>query len=194
MRFPKFQLEEFWKKYEFVAPHNLSPSDTESWSQKEIVAMGDQETLPLWENLHLGYTESPGLPLLRKEIAKLYTTLNQDQILTTAGAEEGIYCTLQALISPNDHVIVISPCYQSLETIPELIGADITNITLKPERNWQLDIRDLQAAFRSNTKMLIVNLPHNPTGTLLKAEAYIKMISLARVAKAYIFVDEVYRI
>jgi aspartate/methionine/tyrosine aminotransferase len=193
MRIPKFQLEEFWKKYEFVAPYNLSPSDMESWSQKEIVALADPETRSLWENLHLGYTESPGLPLLRAEIAKLYTSIKQQQILTTAGAEDGIFCTLHALLSPNDHVIVITPCYQSLQTIPEMIGADVTNITLHPERNWQLDIRDLQAVFRPNTKMIILNCPHNPTGMLLKREVFQKMISLAKASGAYIVVDEVYR-
>lgn len=81
--------------------------------------------------MSLSYTESPGLPLLREEIAKLYHSLTADQILTTAGAEEGIYCAMHSLISPGDHVIVVSPTYQSFETLPQVLGADISFIHLQ---------------------------------------------------------------
>ena len=83
MPFPPFKLEEFWKKYEFNAPYLLCPSDVESWSLGELVGLADPESKELWTNLRLGYTESPGHPLLRAEIAKLYTSLNSNQVLTT---------------------------------------------------------------------------------------------------------------
>lgn len=190
---PDFKLEEFWKKYEFSAPYLLCPSDTETWSLKEILAMADSESKQLWDNLSLGYTESPGFPLLRQEIAHLYSSLNKDHILTTAGAEEGIYCTMRSLLSPGDHAIVVTPCYQSLETLPRMLGADVTTIPLQSKQSWKLGIEELQSAFRPNTKMLILNCPHNPTGALLDKHVFEAMITLARKSKAYIFIDEVYR-
>lgn len=194
MKIADFELEEFWKKYEFSAPYLLCPSDAESWSLKEIVAMADAEALHLWDNLQLGYTESPGMPLLRAEIAKqLYTTLTKNQVLTTAGAEEGIYLAMHTLISPGDHVIAISPCYQSLEVLPKALGAEMTMLAIDPQTGWKLDLDELKKAFRPTTKLFICNCPHNPTGSLLDKHTFEAMIDLARASGAYIFADEVYR-
>lgn len=193
MQFPPFKLEEFWKKYEFNAPYLLCPSDAESWSLSELVDLADAESKELWETLRLGYTESAGLPLLRTEIVKLYSSLHSDLVLTTAGAEEGIYCALRALLSPGDHVIVVTPCYESLEVIPLEIGAEVTRIALDPKQNWKLKLESLQKAFRHNTKLLVLNYPHNPTGMLLDREVFHGMIDLARGSGCYIFSDEVYR-
>ena len=190
---PIFKLEEFWKKYEFSAPYLLCPSDSESWHLKDLVAMADPESKNLWDNLSLSYTESPGLPLLRREIAKLYDSLQAENILTTAGAEEGIYCAMHSLISPGDHVIIVSPSYQSLETLPQALGADISFIHLQSTNNWKLDFEQIQAKWRPDTKLLNLICPHNPTGTLLEVDMYEQMISLARKTGAHIFCDEVYR-
>ena len=193
MKIPSFKLEEFWKKYEFSAPYLLCPSDVETWSMKELISLADSETKALWDNLTLGYTESPGLPVLRQEITHLYSSLNIDQILTTAGAEEGIFCAMQTLISPGDHVVAIAPCYQSLETLPRTLGAEVTLISLDPQKKWKLDLGQLQKAFRPTTKLLILNYPHNPTGTLLDKELFQGILDLVRKNKSYIFSDEVYR-
>lgn len=187
MTLPLFKLEEFWKKYEFSSRHILCASDTETWSMKEILEMADPEAKQLWERLSFGYTESPGLPILRKEIAGLYNTLEADHILTTVGAEEGIYLAMHTLISAGDHVIIASPSYQSLETLPKKLGADITTL------NWKLTCDQLQKAWRPETKLLILVCPHNPTGTLLEKDVYEKMIALASQSGAHIFFDEVYR-
>ena len=168
-------------------------SDAESWSLKEILALADIETRDLWEALSLGYTESPGHPLLRNEISQLYSMIDRDSVLTFAGAEEGIYCLMRTLINPGDHVITIEPCYQSLAALPRALGANLTSVFLDPKRQWQLDISELRKAFRPNTKLLIMNYPHNPTGALLSQSDYDEVIALARQSGAYIFCDEVYR-
>jgi len=193
MNIPPFKLEEFWKKYEFATPYLLCCSEAEVWSLQELVSMADPDSKNLWNSLSLGYTEPPGHPILRKEIAALYSTLNADDIFTFAGAEEGIYCAMQVLIKPGDHVIVIDPCYQSLATLPETFGAEITAIKLKFENQWQLDLKEVEQAFKPNTKLVVLNFPHNPTGTILTREVQDKLIELARRNGAYIFCDEVYR-
>lgn len=193
MKIPPFKLEEFWKKYEFTAPYLLCSSDAESWKLNEILELADPESKKLWESLSLGYTESPGLPVLRQEIARLYSVIDHDQILTLAGAEEGIYCSMRTLIEPGDHVIVIDPCYESLGTLPQSFGADMTRIALDSKNQWQLNLEEVNKAFRSDTKLLILNHPHNPTGALLKREIFEGLIEMARERGTYIFSDEVYR-
>lgn len=193
MKIPPFKLEEFWKKYEFNAPYLLCCSDAEAWSLQQLLAHADPDSLKLWESLTLGYTESPGHPLLREEIARLYTSLNAEQVLTFAGAEEGIYCTMRVLIEPGDHVIVIDPCYQSLSTLAETFGAKLTRIQLKPESQWKLDLDEVRKAWQPKTKLLVLNYPHNPTGTVLEKKTVEELVALARKHGAYIFCDEVYR-
>lgn len=190
---PLFKLEEFWKKYEFCSPYLLCPSDAESWLVKDILDMADSEAKRLWDNLSLGYTESPGLPALRTEIAKLYDSLKSEHILTTAGAEEGIYCAMNALISHGDHVVVVSPTYQSLETLPLMIGADVSHIHLQVKDGWKLNFEQVKSVWRENTKLLLLVCPHNPTGILLEKDVYEKIIKLAAKTGSYIFCDEVYR-
>lgn len=193
MKIPAFKLEEFWKKYEFTTPYLLCCSDMESWKLSEIIELADAETRELWDNLQLGYTEVEGYPLLRKEIANLYQKVGSEGILTTAGAEEGIYCTLRTLIEPGDHVIVIEPCYQSLKTLPETFGAQITSIKLNPEKRWQVELNEFKNAFLPHTKLVILNFPHNPTGSILEKSVFQGLIDLARQHGTYIFCDEVYR-
>lgn len=193
MKIPAFKLEEFWKKYEFTSPFLLCSSDAESWKLNEILELADLESKGLWESLNLGYTELSGHPALRKEISYLYSSIKSDQVLTFVGAEEGIYCSMRSLVEPGDHVIVIDPCYQSLAILPQSIGADMTRIALDPTNQWQLGLKDVETAFRSDTKLLILNYPHNPTGAVLTKEVFEGIIELARKSGAYIFCDEVYR-
>lgn len=193
MQLPDFKLEEFWKKYEFTSPYLLCCSDAETWTLQELLAMADEDSKKLWHSLALGYTESPGHPQLRQEIARLYDAVKADGILTFAGAEEGIYCAMRVLIEPGDHVIVIDPCYQSLATLPGAFGAEVKAIQLKFENQWHLDLEDVKKAFRANTKLIILNYPHNPTGAVLDKKVLDGLIQLARKSGAYIFCDEVYR-
>lgn len=190
MKLPLFKLEEFWKKYEFSTPYLLCPSDCESWSLNEILAMGDSEIKGLWDNLQLNYTESPGLPLLRNEIALQYG-LNRENVLTLAGAEEGIYCTMQTLVEPEDEVIVITPCYQSLKTLPKAIGATVYEVPLT--QDWKIEINVISKLMSPKTKLLVLNIPHNPTGSIPDKMIYQMLIELAKKNGSYIFVDEVYQ-
>lgn len=193
MQLPLFKLEEFWKKYEFSTPHLLCSSDAESWTLDEVLSFADTELKNHFKHLSLGYTECSGHPSLRSEIAQLYDSLNSTDILTFAGAEEGIYSALKALIEPGDHVITCNPCYQSLSTLPLSFGAEVTTITLKADQQWQLTVHDIESAFQNNTKLLILNQPHNPTGSLISNEVFDAVIKMARERNIYIFCDEVYR-
>ena len=107
MTLAPFKLEEYLGKYEFSAPYLLCCSDPESFSMQEILSLCDAQDKKIWDELKLGYTEIPGLPILREQIAKsLYPSLTYNNIFCFAGAEEGIFCSLYSLCQPEDHVIV----------------------------------------------------------------------------------------
>lgn len=190
-----FKLEEYLAQYEFSAQYLLCCSDAESFSMSEIVDMASPDHRKLWDNLHLSYTQAPGLPLLRQTIADtLYKGLSAENILCFSGAEEGIFCALHALIEPQDHVIVLTPCYQSLLEIPKLKGADTSTVTLKKENDWRINLDDIKKVIRPNTKCIVINFPHNPTGQVIEEDELTGLINLCEKQGIWLFSDEVYRL
>ena len=187
-----FKLENYLAVREFSSRYLLGSSDAESRSMAEILAMADEECLNIWNNMQLSYTETRGHPLLRKEISCLYAdSIKPKNVMTFTGAEEGIYATCHALLGSQDHVIVVTPCYQSLESVPASI-CDVTAIALAYEKNWELDISAIKQAIRPNTKLLVINYPHNPTGAIISKQQQSELIELARANDMWILSDEVY--
>src|SRR3712207_9089249 len=91
---------------------------------RDLLALADEDSRTRWERLTLGYTESPGLPALRAEVAALYERVEPDEVLMFAGAEEGIFIAMHALLAAGDHVVVAWPAYQSLHEVARSLGAD----------------------------------------------------------------------
>ena len=194
-----FQLERYFARWEFRAPYLLCSSDIQGWKMRDLLALADAETLELWENLALGYTETLGLPLLRAEIARLYAQASLEDILCFAGAEEAVYIAARVLARPGDHIIVTFPAYQSLYQVARAIGAEVSLLWLRPQPSeagieWKIDLDELRALMRPGTRMLVVNFPHNPTGALPTQAEWQDLIEIARQAGCYLFSDEVYRL
>lgn len=187
-----FELEVFFSDWEFKAKYHLTASDMESMALKDLLAMASDEDRERYENLWLGYTQTWGLPDLRTEIAGTYDNMKDENILTFAGAEEGIYTAMRTMLSEDDHAIVIVPNYQAAETIPLSI-CDVSGIPLDSENDWNLDIEKVIGALRPNTKLISINFPNNPTGKIISKNDLTKLINLAREFGIYIFSDEVYR-
>lgn len=158
----------------------------------DLAAPADKK---LWQQLQLGYTEVKGLPALRQTIVdSFYPDLNPEQILCFAGAEEGIFCALYTLCNPGDHVIILTPCYQSLMEIPKLKGCEITAVELREENLWRIELDKISAAIKTNTKGVIINFPHNPTGQVI-SEAELTQLSIILAERGiWLFSDEVYRL
>lgn len=190
---PDFRLETFFSRWEFTARYHMCASDMETLSMGELLAMANAEDRERWNTLRLGYTETFGAPELREAIAATYDDVKPADILTFAGAEEGIFAAMHCLLTADDHAIVITPNYQSAETIPASI-CDVTGVPLDEANDWHLDLNLMRAALRSNTKVISINYPHNPTGKVLAVEQLDELIELARQNGIYIFSDEVYRL
>jgi aspartate/methionine/tyrosine aminotransferase len=79
-----------------------------------------------------------------------------------------VFLALNSLLDKEDHVIVHYPCYQSLSEIVVSIGCELTEWKTSDATNWKLDLDILKKSIKSNTKLIIVNVPHNPTGKAIK--------------------------
>jgi aspartate/methionine/tyrosine aminotransferase len=196
---PPFALERFFAQWEFVATHSLCSSDVEGYALRDVLALADEETRALWDALSLGYTETQGLPQLRSEIATLYERVHADDVLTFAGAEEAVYVAMRVLLRAGDHIVVTWPGYQSLYQIAQSMGVEVSLIPFTPafsQRDggqWRIDPKTLRDAMRPNTRLIVTNFPHNPTGALPSRADWQAMLDVARDAGCWFFSDEVYR-
>ena len=192
MNLPPFKLERFFAKYEFNTEYLMCSSDCESMSIAELLNL-EESAAEKFQQTWLGYSESQGSPALRAEISKLYETVQPEDILVHTGAQEAIFLFMFAAFKQYDHVIVHSPAYQSLAEVARAAGCDVSPWRAREENGWSLDLDELRHLMRSNTKAIIINTPHNPTGYLMPGEDYEALHKFAAANKLLLFSDEVYR-
>lgn len=192
MRIPDFKLERYFARHEFNVDYLLCGSDCESLSIAELLSL-EAGACDQLQQCWLGYTESQGSPSLRREICSLYRTIEPDQVLVHTGAEEAIFLFMNAVLESGDHVIVQWPCYQSLAEVARSIGCQVTMWQAREENGWILDANELLCYIQANTKVIVVNTPHNPTGYHMSQKTFQEINSIAQINGIILFSDEVYR-
>jgi aspartate/methionine/tyrosine aminotransferase len=159
----------------------------------DLLAAADDELRLRWDKLTLGYTESQGLPDLRAEIATQYERVSAEQILVAA-PEEAIFLTMHALLSPGDHVVCAFPGYQSLYELARSVGCKVDLWLPEEGTEWRFDPAGLERLLRPDTKLVVWNFPHNPTGALPSAADFARMVQAVARTGAWLFSDEMYRL
>jgi len=192
MNLPPFKLERYFARYEFNVEYLLCASDCQSFTVQELLSLEPDAAARFGEHW-LGYTESPGSPSLRQEIAGIYTGISPEQILVHSGAEEAIFLLMHAILGPGDHAIVHFPCYQSLIEVARGTGCDVSPWTAHEGDAWALDLDELERLIRPETRLIVVNFPHNPTGYLMPDDKYRRLNGIAQERGIILFSDEVYR-
>ena len=188
-----FALEVYFSKWEFAAKYHLTASDAQSLSMSQLLGHASSVDRERFDQLHLGYTETFGSKTLLAEIAQTYVAIDPSALLCFAGAEEAIYVAMHVLLQAEDHCIVVTPNYQAAETIPLAICA-VTGVALDAEDGWSLDLDKIKAALRTNTKLISINFPNNPTGAILPHDTFDALVELCRARGIWLFSDEVYRL
>ena len=123
----------------------------------------------------------------------MYEHVAADEVLVAA-PEELIFLTMNALLRPGDHVVCTFPGYQSLYELANSIGCEVS--LWKPVEGdvWRFDPDDLKRLLRLDTRLVVWNFPHNPTGALPSPADYECMLALVRDSGAWLFSDEMYRL
>ncbi|MEU2223289.1 pyridoxal phosphate-dependent aminotransferase [Streptomyces sp. NPDC018347] len=145
------------------------------------------------------YPPGPGVPELRTAVAahqERHYGLSYDpdtEVLVTAGATEAIAAALLALVEPGDEVVALEPYYDSYAASIAMAGGRRVPVTLRPhEGGFRLDLDELRAAVTDRTRLLLVNTPHNPTGTVLDRAELAAIAALAVERDLLVVTDEVY--
>jgi aspartate/methionine/tyrosine aminotransferase len=187
-----FRIERYYARHEFTTRYMLSSSDCESRTIESLLELepdAHARLLSTW----CGYTESPGAPELRLAIAGLYERIEPDEVIVTSCAEEGIFLLYHALLSAGDHAVVETPCYESALELVRSTGAEVNPWHRRYEEGWAHDVEALERLVRPATRVLYVNQPHNPTGTLMGRATFERIVELAQTHGIVLFSDEVYR-
>ncbi|MEM6801451.1 MAG: aminotransferase class I/II-fold pyridoxal phosphate-dependent enzyme [Bacteroidota bacterium] len=192
MKIADFKLERYFAKYEFKTQYLLSSSDCDGFGIDEVLKLADIKEKALWEGLKLGYTESEGNPLLREGISSLYQHIKSNQLLVSSPGEAN-FILMNTLLEKGDHVICMRPAYQSLYQVVKSLGVELSFWEPNSE-NWHFDPDMLAGLVQKNTKLIIVNFPHNPTGAFPEADEWRQIMEIVRKQGAYLFSDEMYRL
>lgn len=138
------------------------------------------------------YGPGMGMQVLRDAVAA-YRGVDADNVLITVGATEGIAATVLGLVEPGSEVIVLEPYYDSYAAAIALANATRIAVPLKEVgRTWDVDVEAVRAAITNKTSMIVVNSPHNPTGSVFSRESLEELARLAIEHDLYVLSDEVY--
>jgi methionine transaminase len=146
---------------------------------------------------HNQYPPMTGVPALRQAVSdKIALTTGRrydadTEITITAGATQGILSTVLALVHPGDEVIVLEPCYDSYGPSITLAGGKTIRVPLVPG-TWRPDLALLQESLTARTRLVIINTPHNPSGTVWTAAELARFAALLAPTRALVLSDEVY--
>ena len=146
---------------------------------------------------HNQYAPMPGVPSLRKVIAEVITATYQrptdfdTEVTVTAGGTEAIFSTIAALIGSGDEVILFDPAYDCYDPAIRLNGGIPFHLNLKPP-HFAIDWQEVQDKITPNTKMIMVNTPHNPSGAVLNDSDMLALQEIALKHNLIVLSDEVY--
>jgi aspartate/methionine/tyrosine aminotransferase len=144
------------------------------------------------------YAPNRGTMNLRKAISKLaernygYTYDPAKEILVTVGAAEGVIAAIMGLVSPGDEVIINTPAFINYENCVNMAGGTCVKVELPEKDGYQLNVEALKAAITPKTRLLILNNPNNPTGTVLNRKSLETIAALAKEHDFIVVADEIY--
>lgn len=194
MRIDDFELERYFERHEHRAAHVLGASDAEPLSLTELLALGGDEDRERWARMSLGYPPVRGSAGLREAIASLYQRVDPDEVLVFAGAEEALFALFATAVGRDDHVVAVTPTYQSHYSLPRGLGAEVTELRLDEGADWALDPARVRAALRPATRAIVLNAPNSPTGAIPTRAQLDEIVALAQERGILLVCDEAYRL
>jgi aspartate/methionine/tyrosine aminotransferase len=196
MKIEPFKGELWMNEHEEKAIYNTGETCVDSISMDElfeIAGLDKEKALSELTQKRLTYGHIFGNPAFKKGIASLYETIKEEELTTTHGAIGANHLVLYSLVEPEDEVVAVLPTYQQLYSIPASFRATVKQHVLTPENHFLPDIAELKEMVSKKTKLIILNNPNNPSGSLMDREMLEEIIVIAREAGAYILSDETYR-
>jgi len=190
-KFEPFVMERMMSKFEQTVEYNLSESGVHPMLLSELIA-DDPAYIDELLATDINYPHVNGIPELRENIASLYNGATSENVLVTVGAIEANYLTVRTLLSAGDEIVIMSPNYMQIWGIAKNHGLNVKTFNLREENGWAPDLEELESLVTSETKMIAVCNPNNPTGRAMTSEEMDRIVAIAERVGAWILADEVY--
>ena len=169
MRLKPFLLDTWLDQYEHNIEFNLGASTGPTWTVNEILALADDETRHRFLNHKLVYSRPAGADSLREAIAEMQDVpVESVQVMT--GSSEALVAMMWLLNEPGANVILPLPGFTTFSALPESLGIETRFYRVRRENQFRIDVDEIKRLADSNTKLILVNCPHNPTGATIRDE------------------------
>jgi aspartate aminotransferase len=149
------------------------------------------ELLKTFEKKRIHYTQTNGVPMLRKLIAQ-ERSVKEENVIITAGARFAVFSAMVSNLSIGDELIISEPAWPAYRDCANFIGVKVKAIRTNVEQKWDLDLNQLEQLITLNTKMIVLNSPNNPTGKIIREREIDDILKLARKNNIFVLSDEVY--
>jgi Aspartate/tyrosine/aromatic aminotransferase len=170
MELKPFLLDEWLAKYEHDIEFNLASSEGPRWSLNEILDLASEEERQSFLSHKLVYSRPAGADSLRAAIAEMHD-VNLDCVQVVTGASEALVVLMWIAAEPRANVILPRPGYEPFSALPESLGIETRFYGVRKENNFSVDVEEIKRLADANTKIILINSPHNPTGgTISDAE------------------------
>lgn len=193
MKIKIFGVERWMNTYENDAVYNLAETDAKPFTLEELLSMGDKTSvLEELLKVKISYNPTTGSEKLRKVISDFYDNTSPENVLVTTGAIEADFLVTNSIVEPGDTVIVQFPAYQALYSTAEARGANVKYWKMNIDDNYEPDIEKLKDLIDEKTKLVVLNIPHNPTGAVISEQQLKTILSWAEEKGFWVLCDEVY--
>ena len=176
---------------------------------KKIIHMevGEPDFLPpeivkealeeVYDKGFIKYGQVKGMPrflntLAKKASEKYDHEIKQENIIVCPGARYAVYLAITTLLNPGDEIIVFEPAWPAYKDCAENAGVKVRTIKTTLENNWEPSINEIKETINSNTKMIVLNYPNNPTGKILQEKIQNEILNIAIKHELYVLSDEIY--
>lgn len=196
MHIEPFAVEQWMNAHETMARWNIAETCVHSLRVDELLRLGGDPDATLQRLLatQLTYGHITGSPQLRAAIASLYgESVSAADVLVAGGAIAANFLVHFALVAPGDGVVCVAPTYQQLFAVPDALGAQVRQLRLSPENGYLPDIGELRALVDERTRLIVINNPNNPSGSLMDEALLRQIAAVAETCGAYLHCDEAYR-
>ena len=149
------------------------------------------ELLKTFEKKRIHYTQTNGVPMLRNLIAQERSVM-EENVIITPGARFAVFSAMASNLSIGDELIISEPAWPAYRDCANFIGVKVKAIRTNVEQKWDLDLDQLEQLITSNTKMIVLNSPNNPTGKIIREREIDDILKLARKNDIFVLSDEVY--
>jgi aspartate aminotransferase len=145
----------------------------------------------------LKYGQAKGMPVFREALAKYISKkfnveITQDNIIVSPGARFSIFTAISTLLNPGDEMIVIEPAWPAYKDCALNSGIKVRTINTTFENKWEPSLEEIKNTINSNTKMIVLNYPNNPTGKILDEKLQDSIMEIAKKNNLYVLSDEIY--